>query len=141
MKKVLNNLITAIGIVIICASLFGYGLDKFGYLEIPDNKLPLIIIVVGIGIVISGVCDVFVKSNKEIKKELEIEANDERNVCINRIAKSFAFDIMTILFSITITLPALIGKISTSVFFIFFGIYVISQVAYIYKLRSLNNKM
>lgn len=141
MKKGLNNLTIAIGIVVICASLFGYGLDKFGYLEIPNNKLPLIVIVIGIGIIISGVCDVFVNSNNEVKKELEIEANDERNICINRIAKSFAFDIMTILFSIAITLLALMGKISTSVFFIFFGIYVISQITYIYKLRSLNNKM
>lgn len=141
MKKGLNNLTIAIGIVVICASLFGYGLDKFGYLEIPNNKLPLIVIVIGIGIIISGVCDVFVNSNNEVKKELEIEANDERNICINRIAKSFAFDIMTILFSIAITLLALMGKISISVFFIFFGIYVISQITYIYKLRSLNNKM
>lgn len=141
MKKGLNNLTIAIGIVVICASLFGYGLDKFAYLEIPNNKLPLIVIVIGIGIIISGVCDVFVNSNNEVKKELEIEANDERNICINRIAKSFAFDIMTILFSIAITLLALMGKISTSVFFIFFGIYVISQITYIYKLRSLNNKM
>ncbi len=38
MKKVLNNLTIAIGIVIICASLFGYGLDKFGYVDIPNDK-------------------------------------------------------------------------------------------------------
>lgn len=112
MKKALNNLTMAIGIVLICASLFGYGLDKFGYVDIPNDKLPFIIIVIGIGIIVGGVCDVFVKSEKEIKKEFEIEANDERNVSINRIAKSFAFDIMTVLFSATITIMALIGEIS-----------------------------
>lgn len=141
MKKALNNLTIAIGIVIICASLFGYGLDKFCYVDIPNDKLPFIIIVIGIGIIIGGVCDVFVKSEKEIKKELEIEANDERNVSINRIAKSFAFDIMTVLFSATITILALIGKISASVFFVFFGIYLITQIAYIYKLRTLHKTM
>lgn len=45
MKKALNNLTMAIGIVLICASLFGYGLDKFGYVDIPSDKLPFIIIV------------------------------------------------------------------------------------------------
>lgn len=141
MKKGLHNITITIGIVVLSASLFGYGLDRFGYLKIPDDKLIWIIIAVGIAIIISGVCDVFVKSNAEIKKELEIEAKDERNVCINRAAKSFAFDIMTILFSVTITLLALIGKISTTVFFIFFGIYVVTQIAYIYKLKTLNDKM
>lgn len=141
MKKGLHNITIAIGIVVLCASLFGYGLDRFGYLNIPDDKLIWIIITVGIAIIISGVCDVFAKSNVEIKKELEIEAKDERNVCINRAAKSFAFDIMTILFSVTITLLALIGQISTIVFFIFFGIYVVTQIAYIYKLKVLNDKM
>ena len=139
MKKALNNLTMAIGIVLICASLFGYGLDKFGYVDIPNDKLPFIIIV--IGIIVGGVCDVFVKSEKEIKKEFEIEANDERNVSINRIAKSFAFDIMTVLFSATITIMALIGEISVGSFFMFFAIYVITQIEYIYKLRKLHKTM
>ena len=78
---------------------------------------------------------------KEIKKEFEIEANDERNVSINRIAKSFAFDIMTVLFSATITIMALIGEISVGSFFMFFAIYVITQIAYIYKLRKLHKTM
>ena len=141
MKKALNNLTMAIGIVLICASLFGYGLDKFGYVDIPNDKLPFIIIVIGIGIIVGVVCDVFVKSEKEIKKEFEIEANDERNVSINRIAKSFAFDIMTVLFSATITIMALIGEISVGSFFMFFAIYVITQIAYIYKLRKLHKTM
>ena len=141
MKKGLNNLTTAIGVVMICASIFGYGLDRFGYLEIPSGNLPFVLIITGIGIIISGVCDVFIKSDKDIKKELEIEAKDERNISINRIAKSFAFDIMTVLFSAAITILALIGKISAGIFFIFFGIYVITQIAYIYKLRTLQDKM
>ena len=37
MKKALNNLTMAIGIVLICASLFGYGLDKFGYVDISQT--------------------------------------------------------------------------------------------------------
>ena len=78
---------------------------------------------------------------KTSKKELEIEAKDERNISINRIAKSFAFDIMTVLFSAAITILALIGKISAGIFFIFFGIYVITQIAYIYKLRTAQDKM
>ena len=79
-EKSIEQSYNAIGIVLICASLFGYGLDKFGYVDIPNDKLPFIIIVIGIGIIVGGVCDVFVKSEKEIKKEFEIEANDERNV-------------------------------------------------------------
>lgn len=141
MKKTLNNLTIAIGIVLICASIFGYGVDKLGYLDIPNDKLPFVIIIIGIGVIVGGVCDVFVKSEKEIKRELEIEAKDERNVCINRTAKSFAFDIMTVLFSATITVLGLIGKISVVIFFIFFGIYMITQISYIFKLRKLHKTM
>lgn len=141
MKKGLNNLTIAIGIVMICASIFGYGLDQFGYLEIPEGKLPFVIIIIGIGMIVGGVCDVFIRSDREIKRELEIEAKDERNVSINRIAKSFAFDIMTVLFSAAITILGLTGKISAGIFFIFFGIYMTAQIAYIYKLRTLQDKM
>lgn len=141
MKKGLNNMMIAIGIVIICASIFGYGLDRFGYLNIPDSKLIFVVIAVGIGIIVGGICDAYVKSDGKIKREFEIEANDERNVTINRIAKAFAFDIMTVLFSAAITILALAGRISVGIFFIFFGIYMVTQLAYIYKLRILQDKM
>ena len=48
---------------------------------------------------------------------------------------------MTVLFSATITIMALIGEISVGSFFMFFAIYVITQIAYIYKLRKLHKTM
>ena len=95
MKKALNNLTIAIGIVLICASLFGYGLDKFGYVDIPNDKLPFIIIVIGIGIIVGGVCDVFVKSEKEIKKNLKLKLTMKEMLVLTELQSLLLFPFLS----------------------------------------------
>lgn len=137
MKRELHNITIAIGVVVLCAAIFGFGVDENGFFHIPSDRLALALIAPIVAIMCGGICDIFINSVKEV----QIEAKDERNIIIAKYAQAFGFKIMSILLSSTILILVLIGYISITIFLIFFAIYATSQLAYFFRLSSLRKTM
>lgn len=125
------------GCLLLLGGLLLYGLGKFDTVTIGSYKLCGVIMIFGIGLIVGGACEVFIKPSRQ----MQIEARDERNVVIGKTAKALGFDIMTLLLSVTMTIMVLLNVISTGAFFVLFGVYVISQIVFIARLWYLQKNM
>lgn len=137
MKKILNNISLIFGFILVLGGLLLYTINQYGYVDIGTDKLPIVVIIFGIGFIVGGSCELFIKQSKEA----QIEANDERNIIIAKTAKAFVFDIMTIILSTAIMVLVLFDLISMTAFITLFSIYAICQIIFVYKLWSLQKKL
>ena len=81
MKKRLLILMTVTGMIILLGGLLTYGLGVHEIIPVPRPDLIVVgTSLIGILLIVSGVCDLFVKKTKE----MEIEENDERNISLIR---------------------------------------------------------
>ena len=97
MKNLKDNLITAVGIILLVA-----GLILIKILNNPQGILHAIpYILVGLGSVIFGhgmgnlVTRRITRNHPAVQKQMEIDRKDERNIMIRNAAKSKAYDVMT----------------------------------------------
>ena len=88
MKKRLLILMTVTGMIILLGGLLTYGLGVHEIIPVPRPDLIVVgTSLIGILLIVSGVCDLFVKKTKE----MEIEENDERNISLSTAAKASGF--------------------------------------------------
>lgn len=78
MKKILHNISLVLGFILLLGGLLSYALNQHGYVNIGIEKLPIVIIIFGIGFIVGGSCELFIKQSRKA----QIEANDERNIMI-----------------------------------------------------------
>ena len=79
MKKRFTVLTTVVGFIILLGGLLMYGLGVHNLLPVPRPDLVVVgTSLIGILMIISGVCDLCFKKTKE----MEIEEKDERNIAI-----------------------------------------------------------
>lgn len=88
MKKRLLILMTVTGMIILLGGLLTYGLGVHEIIPVPRPDLIVVgTSLIGILLIVSGVCDLFVKKTKE----MEIEENDERNISLSNAAMASGF--------------------------------------------------
>lgn len=99
-KKVFNYIFAVIGILLVITGL--YFLKTGSELQNFTRALPGICVGFGCGLFGHGLGEIVsrkaLKSNLEIKRKMDIEMNDERNIAISNCAKRKAFDVMTFVF-------------------------------------------
>lgn len=137
MKKILHNISLVLGLTLLLGGLLSYALNKLGYIDIDIQKLPTVIIIFGIGFIVGGTCELFIKQSKKA----QIEANDERNIMIATTSKAFTFDIMIVLFSTALVVLVIFDLITMAAFITLFSVYAICQIIFVYKLCSLQKKL
>lgn len=134
MKKSLADYsFTILGIL-----LLGLGLFLIKSISNPQGimqTLPYICVGLGCGIFGHGMGNILgeraMKNNPEIKKQLEIEQNDERNIAIGNAAKAKAYEMMIYVFGALILSLALMGVdmaiilllVFSYLFVVFYGIF------------------
>ena len=137
MKKILHNISLVLGFILLLGGLLSYALNKHGYVNIGFEKLPIVIIIFGIGFIVGGSCELFIK----LSRKAQIEANDERNIMIAKTAKALAFDVMVVIFAIAIVVLVLFDLITMAAFIALFSVYGICQIIFIYNLWFLQKKL
>lgn len=106
-----NILLSFLGVVLVAVGLFIYqktlGMDKTVVV------IPYIFIAIGCGILghFTGnlIQHYSTKGNEELKRQIEIEKNDERNVLIAEKSKAKAYDLMIYLFAAMLIIFSLMG--------------------------------
>ena len=99
-KKLINYFILILGIV-----LLSYGLILLKLIHTPQGiltTLPYIFVGIGCGIFGHGTGNIInskiMSNNPDLKKQMEIEQKDERNIAIQSQAKAKAYDLMIFVF-------------------------------------------
>ena len=110
-KKLINYFIVILGIV-----LLSYGLILIKLIHTPQGlltTLPYICVGIGCGILGHGIGNIInsriMYNNPDVKKQMEIEQKDERNIAIQNSAKAKAYDMMIFLFGALIISLALMN--------------------------------
>ena len=99
MKKKLLILMTVTGMIILLGGLLTYGLGVHEIIPVPRPDLIVVgTSLIGILLIVSGVCDLFVKKTKE----MEIEENDERNISLSNAAMASGFKVMNVTIAVSI---------------------------------------
>ena len=111
MKKKTGYVIATIGIL-----LLGTGLYFVKAIRNPQGimlTLPYVCIGIGSGLFGHGMGSILsrraMQNNPQMRKQMEIEQNDERNIAIANRAKGKAFDMMTFIFGALMISFALMG--------------------------------
>ena len=106
-----NILLSFLGVVLVALGLYIYqktlGMDKTVVV------IPYIFIAIGCGILGHFTGNLIqyysTKNNEELKRQIEIEKNDERNVLIAEKSKAKAYDLMIYLFAAMLIIFSLMG--------------------------------
>lgn len=99
MKKRLLILMIVTGMIILLGGLLTYGLGIHEIIPVPRPDLIVVgTSLIGILLIASGACDLFVKKTKE----MEIEENDERNISLSNAAMASGFKVMNVTISVSI---------------------------------------
>lgn len=129
--------IAAVGIVLL---LWGFYLLKG--VEISNEflmKLPYIFIGIGCGLFGHGmgnlIADKAISKDADVRKRIEIEKNDERNIAISNRAKSKAYDIMTFVFGALMVSFALMGVEMIPILLLVFAYLFVQGSAIYYQLK------
>lgn len=100
-EKRLLILMTVTGMIILLGGLLTYGLGVHEIIPVPRPDLIVVgTSLIGILLIVSGVCDLFVKKTKE----MEIEENDERNISLSNAAMASGFKVMNVTIAVSILL-------------------------------------
>lgn len=137
-KKRVNAAFIIIGILLLLGGLLLHGVNVHISLRLPTpTLLPWASVLLGVVFIILGVSELFFKKTKE----MEIEEKDERNIMLSNAAKADAYEVMTLLFALTLTGLAIFGYLTTAIFFIFFSVFIIAQGTFVARLWYLHKKM
>ena len=114
-------------------------------IKISDNPqeimraLPYVCIGIGCGLFGHGMGNVIsqraINGDPELKKKLDIEKNDERNVAIANRAKGKAFDMMTFVFGALMLSFALMGVDMVAVLLLVFAYLFVHGFALYYRFK------
>lgn len=103
------------------------------------RAFPYVCIGVGCGLFGHGMGNVIseraINSDPELKKKLDIEKNDERNVAIANRAKGKAFDMMTFVFGALMVSFALMGIDMVAVLLLVFAYLLVHGFALYYRFK------
>lgn len=103
------------------------------------RALPYICIGIGCGLFGHGMGNVIseraINSYPELKRQLDIEKNDERNVAIANRAKGKAFDMMTFVFGALMLSFALMGIDMVAVLLLVFAYLLVHGFALYYRFK------
>lgn len=142
MKKAFDYIVAISGLL-----LLGVGLALLKLIANPQGvmlTLPYICIGVGCGMFGHGLGNVVsnrvAKNNPELKKQIEIDKNDERNVAVSNQAKAKAYDMMLYIFGALMIAFALMGVGMAAVLMLVFA-YLLVVGLFIYYLNKYNNEM
>jgi len=98
------------------------------------QALPFAFIGIGLGVLAGGIGGVIsariIKKNPSVGKQIEIEANDERNIAITNKAKSKSFDYTSLLF-LAFMIFLSVMQVSPVVILVFVGAFVSRVVVFI----------
>lgn len=118
------------------------GLTDFNFWRIPFIRMDLVPIAIsflGVLLLVMGVSAIISEKYKsQTQKTLE---NDERHIVINQKAKSKAFDLMVIAFSLSLLTLTMLGYMNLVSLFSLIGIYLIGIVYFLYNLVKMENEM
>ena len=138
MKKTLANLSIALGLIILLGGLLSYGLGINNIIPVPRPDLIVSgTTLIGIILIVSGTCDLFVKKTRE----MEIEEKDERNIALSNAAMASGFKVMNISISVSLFILIFTGYMTVVPCFTIIGAFTIGQLAFILKLWHLQKKM
>ena len=142
MKKAFDYIVAISGLL-----LLGVGLALLKLIANPQGvmlTLPYICIGVGCGMFGHGLGNVVsnrvAKNNPELKKQIEIDKNDERNVAVSNQAKAKAYDMMLYIFGALMIAFALMGVGVAAVLMLVFA-YLLVVGFFIYYVNKYNNEM
>ena len=125
MKKRLLILMTVTGMIILLGGLLTYGLGVHEIIPVPRPDLIVVgTSLIGILLIVSGVCDLFVKKTKE----MEIEENDERNISLSNAAMASGFKVMNVTIAVSIFALIFTGYMTVVPCFTIIGAYAIGQI-------------
>jgi len=103
------------------------------------RPLPFVCIGVGCGLFGHGMGDMIseraIRSNPKLRRKLEIEKNDERNIAIANRAKGKAFDMMTFVFGALMLSFALMGVDMIAVLLLVFSYLFVHGSALYYRFK------
>lgn len=135
MKKRLLILMTVTGMIILLGGLLTYGLGVHEIIPVPRPDLIVVgTSLIGILLIVSGVCDLFVKKTKE----MEIEENDERNISLSNAAMASGFKVMNVTIAVSIFALIFTGYMTVVPCFTIIGAYAIGQIVFIVRLWYLH---
>ena len=138
MKSKIKNYATLImGLLLLAVSLYliKTSNDPQGIMR----TLPYVCIGIGCGLFGHGMGNVVseraINSYPELKRQLDIEKNDERNVAIANRAKGKAFDMMTFVFGALMLSFALMGIDMVAVLLLVFAYLLVHGFALYYRFK------
>lgn len=138
MKSKITNyatIILGLLLLVVGLSLIKISNDPQGVIR----ALPYVCIGIGCGLFGHGMGNVIseraINSDPELKKKLDIEKNDERNVAIANRAKGKAFDMMTFVFGALMLSFALIGIDMVAVLLLVFAYLLVHGFALYYRFK------
>lgn len=137
-----NILLSFLGVVLVAVGLFIYqktlGMDK------TIVVIPYIFIAIGCGILghFTGnlIQHYSTKGNEELKRQIEIEKNDERNVLIAEKSKAKAYDLMIYLFAAMLIIFSLMGADKLQIL-VLVAIYLSLQIYALYWKSKFESRM
>lgn len=137
-EKRLLILMTVTGMIILLGGLLTYGLGVHEIIPVPRPDLIVVgTSLIGILLIVSGVCDLFVKKTKE----MEIEENDERNISLSNAAMASGFKVMNVTIAVSIFALIFTGYMTVVPCFTIIGAYAIGQIVFIVRLWYLHKTM
>lgn len=126
----LGVILAALGLILIKATVNPQGMLR---------ALPYVCIGLGSGLFGHGMgevlCDRALRGSPEIKRSLEIERQDERNIAIADRAKGRAFDQMTFIFGALMVSFALMGVELAAVLLLVFAYLLVQGFALYYRFK------
>ena len=138
MKKTFYSIIiTAIGILMLVS-----GLILVKTISEPTgimSTLPYILVGLGCGIFGGGIAETIklrtIKNHPDIKKQMEINENDERNIVIANRAKAKAYDMMVFVFGALMLAFALMGTDMVSALMLVFAYLFVIGYGIFYRIK------
>ena len=137
-----NILLSFLGVVLVALGLFIYqktvGMDK------TVAAIPYIFIAIGCGIFGHFTGNLIqyysIKNNEELKRQIEIEKNDERNILIAEKSKAKAYDLMIYLFAAMLIIFSLMGADKLQIL-VLVAIYLSLQIYALYWRSKFESRM
>lgn len=136
-SKITNSAAMILGLLLLVTGLF---LPKIGaVLQDVRLALPYICMGVGCGLFSHGLGNLIsqraLRNDPELKKKLDIEQKDERNIAIMNQAKGKAFDAMTFVFSALMLCFALMGVDTIPLLLLVFAYLLVHGLALYYRFQ------
>lgn len=140
-----NILLSFLGVVLVALGLYIYqktlGMDKMDKTVV---VIPYIFIAIGCGILGHFTGNLIqyysTKNNEELKRQIQIEKNDERNILIAEKSKAKAYDLMIYLFAAMLIIFSLMGADKLQIL-VLVAIYLSLQIYALYWKSKFESRM